>query len=449
MRNRFIPLLLALFFGCAVWAQNGPSPQGGFPQSSGGGGGAVNLAGGSGSVTGILPPGNGGTGVNGTGSATLFYNQAGGFTTPAGSGTITPSTAGQVPVFTAASTIAGNPNLTYSGGGLTLGSSGGLVGTLVLFNSATNITSIVAPSTAAPITYTLPSVALTEVTAQPSSNGAMVLQSTAGARTAVNMSGDATLASTGAITLASKGTAGTYATPSSVTTDAQGRITSITAGSGGGGTPGGSNTQVQFNNSGVFAGDAGLTYGASELSVGDGSVNYGTVFVNAAAGNPGLLYLENGATTGGVIVYPAPGATTSVHWTAPQVTLTEVTAQPGANGAFVTQSTAGARGTQSPNGSPLDVNAPTAKSAGFSAVAGTTYSVTGTITMTVPTAVGAQGQPITIFMPGTSTMTVNTTSSQKFGGSASGAKVFTSAAATPITLLLESDNVNWHYTQGL
>ena len=34
----------------------------------------------------------------------------------------------------------------------------------------------------------------------------------------------------------------------------------VNPGSGGGGTPGGSNTQVQFNDSGAFGGDAGLTY---------------------------------------------------------------------------------------------------------------------------------------------------------------------------------------------
>ncbi len=39
------------------------------------------------------------------------------------------------------------------------------------------------------------------------------------------------------IDLANVGTAGTYATPSSITTDAYGRVTAVTAGTGGGGTP--------------------------------------------------------------------------------------------------------------------------------------------------------------------------------------------------------------------
>ena len=50
---------------------------------------------------------------------------------------------------------------------------------------------------------------------------------------------------------------------------------------GGGGTPGGSDTQVQFNNAGAFGGDAGLTFNATtdKLTVGgeieiDGDLNH-------------------------------------------------------------------------------------------------------------------------------------------------------------------------------
>lgn len=47
-----------------------------------------------------------------------------------------------------------------------------------------------------------------------------------------------------------------------LTTDGTNNVWSSSCG-GGGGTPGGSNTQVQFNNSGSFAGDSGFTYSSS------------------------------------------------------------------------------------------------------------------------------------------------------------------------------------------
>lgn len=65
--------------------------------------------------------------------------------------------------------------------------------------------------------------------------------------------------------------------------------------SGGGGSPGGSNTQVQFNDSGSFGGDAGLTYNKTTdtLTVaGDIEINGGDIVSPAAAFN-----IANAATS--------------------------------------------------------------------------------------------------------------------------------------------------------
>lgn len=61
----------------------------------------------------------------------------------------------------------------------------------------------------------------------------------------------------------------------------------ISGGGGGGGTPGGSTTQVQFNDAGSFGGDAGLTYDKTTdtLTIGGGLVVDTTTFVVDATTN--------------------------------------------------------------------------------------------------------------------------------------------------------------------
>lgn len=66
----------------------------------------------------------------------------------------------------------------------------------------------------------------------------------------------------------------------------------------GGGTPGGSDTHVQYNNSGSFAGDDGLTFnGSNELSIGNTT-------------NPGYLKLKHATASGAGIVGESAGTAT-------------------------------------------------------------------------------------------------------------------------------------------
>ena len=80
------------------------------------------------------------------------------------------------------------------------------------------------------------------------------------------------------------------------------RLPTGTFGGGGGGgstSPGGSNTQVQFNNSGSFGGDAGLTFNATsnDLTV-SGKVNAATVDLGnwTITESSGVLYFATGGT---------------------------------------------------------------------------------------------------------------------------------------------------------
>ncbi|MBO66674.1 MAG: hypothetical protein CL398_00030 [Acidiferrobacteraceae bacterium] len=71
-----------------------------------------------------------------------------------------------------------------------------------------------------------------------------------------------------------------------LTDDGGGQVTLTTGGGGGGGSPGGSNTQVQYNDSGSFGGNAGMTFVA------------GTGTFTATVLTDGTAQLTSGALTG-------------------------------------------------------------------------------------------------------------------------------------------------------
>lgn len=117
-----------------------------------------------GSLTAVAPSGLTVPSCAGATNALTWTNGTGfGCNTIAGSGTITTSVIGQVPVFTGTTTIAGNTLFTYSGGFVTLGASGTLGG--VVMGNATSGTITLEPTTGALGTVTLKLPAATDTLA--------------------------------------------------------------------------------------------------------------------------------------------------------------------------------------------------------------------------------------------------------------------------------------------
>lgn len=79
---------------------------------------------------------------------------------------------------------------------------------------------------------------------------------------------------------------------------------------GGGGTPGGADTQVQFNDGGVFGGDSGLTFNKTSnvLSVTGGIVSVGDIALSTATGVLGI----GGLTSSFAGIWTRSGSTTQL-----------------------------------------------------------------------------------------------------------------------------------------
>jgi hypothetical protein len=191
---------------------------------------------------------------------------------------------------------------------------------------------------------------------------------------------NATNLATGTVPTSRLATSGT----ASSTTFLRGDQVWATPPGGGGGSPGGATADIQFNDAGAFAGNSNFTYDqtAVRLTVGNNSVN---TQINSSSIALRTLIANSGVGSAGQVL-TSSGSGANIYWS---------TVSGGGGGGEVV----------------------TAVSINTSMAAPTTfYLASGTITLTLPTAVGNSGLKFQVKNVTTGQITIATTSSQTIDG---------------------------------